>query len=187
MPDDLRDLRDLADDCAREAQAYLDTITEVASGSVPDAAIPMSLLAVSQVLGMGARLGAIEDIVPAERFEPDTGPDPELEPLRTGIANLFEGLDEYADVVDPLTTTELTTGLLSDDLTQIADALSHGLRHYAAGRVIEGLWWWQFSYLSDWGERGASALRVLQSLLAHVRLDADEDIVAEAEFDALHP
>ena len=103
------DLRVLADDCAREAQLYLDVVTEVASGSAPEAAIPMSLLAVSQVLAMAARLGAIEDIVPSERFEADTGPDPELEPLRRGVANLFEGLDEYADVVDPLTTAELTT------------------------------------------------------------------------------
>ena len=31
------------------------------------------------------------------------------------------------------------------------------------------------------------ALRVLLGLLAHVRLDADADLIAEAEFDALHP
>ena len=31
------------------------------------------------------------------------------------------------------------------------------------------------------------AMRVLHGVLAHVRLDADEDVVAEAEFDALHP
>ena len=37
------------------------------------------------------------------------------------------------------------------------------------------------------GERAAAALRVVQTLLAHVRLDADPDAVSEAEFDALHP
>jgi hypothetical protein len=31
------------------------------------------------------------------------------------------------------------------------------------------------------------SLRVLHSILAHIRLDADEDLVSEAEFDALHP
>ena len=66
-------------------------------------------------------------------------------------------------------------------------ALAHGLTHYDAGRRIEALWWWQFSYLSTWGERAAASLRVLQSILAHLRLDADEDVVADAEFDALHP
>jgi Domain of unknown function (DUF5063) len=180
------ELRTLADESAHDARAYLSTITEVASGSAPDAAIPMTLLALSQVLVMGARLGAIEDIVPAERFETDTL-DPELDPLRTGVANLFEGLDEYADLVDPVTSTELATGSLSNDVTVVAAALAHGLRHHDAGRLSEALWWWQFSYLSDWGERAASALRVLQSLLGHIRLDADQETVSDAEFDALHP
>jgi len=180
------DLRLLAEESAIDARAYLATVTEVASGSAPDAAIPMTLLALSQVLVMGARLGAIEDIVPAERFETDTV-EAELDPLRTGVANLFEGLDEYADLVDPVTSTELTTGSLSNDITVVAGALSHGLRHYDQGRTSEALWWWQFSYLSDWGERAASALRVLQSLLGHIRLDADEETISEAEFDALHP
>jgi hypothetical protein len=180
------DLQVLADESAADARAYLTTLTEVASGSAPDAAIPMTLLALSQVLVMGARLGAIEDIVPAERFETDTV-EAELDPLRTGVANLFEGLDEYADLVDPVTSTELTTGSLSNDITVVAGALAHGLRHYDQGRISEALWWWQFSYLSDWGERAASALRVLQSLLGHIRLDADEETISEAEFDALHP
>ncbi len=135
----------------------------------------------------GARLGAIEDVVPEERFEPDPGPDADLDPLRTNLANLLEGLDEYADVVDPVTTPELAQGSLSNDLADIALDLSHGLRHVDAGRTIEGLWWWQFSYLSSWGERAAASLRVLQSVLKHLRCDADEETVASAEFDALHP
>lgn len=184
MPDELTVL---ADDCAREARLYLTAVTEIASGSAPETAIPLSLLALSQALTMGARLGAMEDIVPTDQFEADPGPDPELSALRGGMANLFEGLDEYADLVDPLTSPEVTTGSLSNDLTLVADGLSHGLVHHDAGSVVEALWWWQFSYLSFWGERAASALRVLQSLLAHIRLDADEEIVAEAEFDALHP
>ena len=181
------ELTALAQESAREARTFLTTMTEVASGSAPDVALPMTLLAVSQVLVMGARLGAMQDVVPVERFEPDPGPDAEVDPLRQGMTNLFEGIDEYADLVDPVTSTELTTGSLSNDIALIASSLSHGLRHFDADRPVEALWWWQFSYVSDWGERGASALRVLLSLLGHVRLDADQDIVAEAEFDALHP
>ncbi len=184
MPDDLAQLIDLT---ARDAQVYLDTVTEIASGTAPDAAISLSLLSVAQILMMGARLGAIEDVVPDERFEPDDGPDTDTGPLREGLANVFEGLDEYADLVDPVTSSELTTGSLSNDLSVVATALDHGMRHYRAGRRVEALWWWQFSFLSDWGERAAMALRILQGMLAHLRLDADEDIVAEAEFDALHP
>lgn len=181
------DLAQLAELSAMEARAFLDTMTEIASGASPEAALSLALLATSQILVTGARLGAVQDVVLSERFEPDDGPDSDVGALQSGILNVFEGLDEYADLVDPVTTHEVTTGSLSTDFAAIVAALDHGLRHYDRGNRIEALWWWQFSYLSDWGERAAMALRVLHSLLAHVRLDADEDVVAEAEFDALHP
>ncbi len=180
------ELRRLAHETATDAQTYLDAVTEVAAGSSPDTAIPVLLLALSQTLLAGARLGAITDVVPSERFEPDSGPDPDVDPVRTGLANLFEGLDEYADVVDPLTSGEVVRGSLTNDLADVAADLSHGLRHYRTGRVDEALWWWQFSYLSTWGVRAAMALRVLQSMLGHLRLDVDADTVADAEFEALH-
>ena len=180
------ELRRLADESAHDAQTYLDAVTEVASGSSPDTAIPVMLLAVSQLLLAGARLGAITDVVPSERFEPDAGPDTDVDPLRTGLANLLDGLDEYADIVDPLTSGEVVRGALSDDLADVAADLAHGLRHYRDGRVDEALWWWQFSYLSTWGVRATSALRVLQSMLGHLRLDVDAETVADAEFEALH-
>lgn len=180
------ELRQLADETAVAAQSYLDVLTEVASGSSPDTAIPVLLLAVSQILLDGARLGAIRDVVPIRRFEPDTGLDPDIDPLRAGLANLLEGLDVYADIVDPLTSAQMVRGSLSDDLVHVAADLVHGLRHYRLGRIDEALWWWQFSYLSTWGVRAASALRVLQSMLGHLRLDVDAETVADAEFDALH-
>lgn len=181
------DLSALADLTAHEASAFLTSVTEVASGASPDTAIPILTLALSQVLVAGSRLGAIEDLVPEERYEADAGPDEDPDPLRTGLANLFSGIDDYVDVVDPLTSAERTEGSISNDLADIALALTQGLKHFAAGRKVEALWWWQFSYLSSWGDRASSALRVLQSILSHLRLDADEEDVSEAEFDALHP
>jgi hypothetical protein len=180
------ELRRMGEDTAADAQAFLDALTEVAAGSSPDIAIPVLLLALSQSLVAGARLGAITDVVPSERFEPDAGPDPDVDPIRAGLANLLDGLDEYADVVDPLTNGEVVRGSLSDDLADVAADLAHGLRHYRAGRVDEALWWWQFSYLSTWGVRASSALRVLQSMIGHLRLDVDAETAADAEFDALH-
>jgi hypothetical protein len=177
----------MGEETASDAQAYLDAVTEVATGTSPDIAIPVLLLALSQSLLAGARLGAITDIVPSERYEPDAGPDPDVDPVRASLANVFEGLDEYADVVDPLTNGEVVRGSLSDDLADVASDLAHGLRHYRAGRVDEALWWWQFSYLSTWGVRATTALRVLQSMLGHLRLDVDAETAADAEFDALHP
>ena len=181
------DLSRLAAETALDARSYLATVTTVASGESPDTAIPLLLLAVSRVLAAGARLGAITDIVPDERYEADPGPDADVDPLRQGLANVFEGLDDYAFVVDPLLGVEVARGSLAGDLAELSVALTHGLQHLDAGRVTEALWWWQFSYLSTWGDSAARIMRVLQAVLTHIRLDADDELVAEAEFDALHP
>jgi hypothetical protein len=177
----------VADAVARESRAYLTTVTEVGAGTAPDAAIPLLLLAVSDVLAVGARLGALVDVVPAERWEPDVGPDADVDPLRAALAEVLDGVDDYAEVVDPVLSPEVGGATLSGDLVTIAGALLQGLRHHERGHVLEALWWWQFSYLSTWGERASSALRTLQTLLAHLRLDVDDDVAAEAEYDALQP
>ncbi|GMA86622.1 DUF5063 domain-containing protein [Angustibacter aerolatus] len=168
-------------------RAYLEATTTVASGTSPDVALPVVLLATSQVLVAGARLGAITDVLPTERFEPDSGPEPDVDPLHAGLANVLEGIDDYADVVDPVLPSEIAAFSLSGDIATVASDLSHGLRHFEAGRVDEALWWWQFSYLSSLGPARRRSLRVVQSLLSHLRLDADDEVVADAEFDALHP
>jgi Domain of unknown function (DUF5063) len=186
-PHDVGDLGGLADLTAAEASAFLTSVTEVASGSSPDTALPVLTLALSQVLVAGARLGAIQDVVPTERFEPDPGVDDDADPLRDGLANVLAGIDDYIYVIDPVTSGELADGSISGDLADVALALSHGLKHYSAGRRLEALWWWQFSYLSEWGDRALGSLRALHSILGHLRLDADEEAVGEAEFDALHP
>ena len=184
---DVGDLGGLADLTAAEASAFLNSVTEVASGSSPDTALPLLTLALSQVLVAGARLGAIQDVVPPERFEPDPGADDDADPLRDGLANALAGIDDYIYVIDPVTSGERADGSISGDLADVALALSHGLKHYSAGRRLEALWWWQFSYLSDWGDRALASMRALHSILGHLRLDADEEAVGEAEFDALHP
>ena len=181
------ELAALAAGTAAGARAYLSTVTEVATGRMDSTALSVLLLAVSQALLAGAHLGAVADVVPARRFEPDAGPDPDVDPVRAGLANVLEGLDDYADVVDPLTDATLVRGALSDDLAAVAADLEHGLRHHERGEVTEALWWWQFSYLSSWGQRASAALRAVQSLLAHLRLDVDAETVSDAEFDALHP
>ncbi|MCB7136251.1 DUF5063 domain-containing protein [Cellulosimicrobium marinum] len=179
------ELREIAEETAAEARAYLTTTAQVAAGATPGAVLPLLLLALSDVLAVGARLGAMGDVVPVERFEPDAGPDTDLDPLRTALSRLFDGFDDYVEITDPLVGAEISAASLSGDLACVAECLAKGLQHFEAGRELEGLWWWQFSYVSLWGERAASGLRVLQSALAHLRLDVDDDVAAEAEYDAL--
>lgn len=169
-----------------EVVAYFDALGEVASGAAAQTALPLLLLSVGQMCAAGARTGALVDVVPLERFEPDPGPDADLEQLREALHELLGGLDDYCDLEDPVLSTDVVSGSLSADLVSVAADLSHGREHYLAGRVTEAMWWWQFSYLSSWGERAASALRVLLALLSHVRLDAVDEQVMEAEMAALH-
>lgn len=179
------DLRDMAKNMAAEVHGFLDTITEVAAGATADRALPLLLLAVSDVLAVGSRLGAITDVVPEDRFEPDLGPDPDVDPLRGNLANVLGELDEYSDVVDPLDGSEVEQLTVSGGLASMAQELAQGLRHYEVDQIAEALWWWQFSYLSDWGATASSVLKALQAIMAHVRLDVDDDVAAEAEFEAL--
>jgi hypothetical protein len=162
------DMLAVAHAIADEARSFLTTVTEVGSGTNPEAAIPLLLLAISDLLAAGSRLGAIVDVVPPERYEPDIGPDADVDPLRVALLG-----------------SEVTASTVSGDLVTVTGALVQGLRHYESGHELEALWWWQFSYLSHWGERASSALRVLQTMLAHLRLDVDDDVAAEAEYDAL--
>ena len=181
MTHDIDELTGLADLTAQEASIFLTSVTEVASGTSPATALPVLSLALSQVIAAGVRLGAIQDVVPDERFEADPGYDEDVDPLRDGLANVLAGVDEYVYVLDPLTSTERASGTISGDVADVA------LKHYREGRRSEALWWWQYSFLSEWGDRAICALRVLHSILGHLRLDADDETVGEAEFDALHP
>jgi Domain of unknown function (DUF5063) len=139
----------------------------------------------AQISMAGAMLGAVSDIVPPDRFEEDTGPDPDGDPLRESLGRLLEGLDEYASVFDPLVPERPVHGRVSDDVADVAIELAHGIRHHDTGRFEEALWWWQFSYLSHWGAQALNAQRALLSIVAHQRLDSEDETAAAAAVDAL--
>jgi hypothetical protein len=176
---------------ADSIESFIVATTEVAKGDEPDSAIPFLLLEVSQLLLTGGRLGAHEDIVPDERYETDTGPDPDVDDLRMRFATMLEPIDVFSEVFDPYEPRKAPVpSRISDSLADIIMDLRHGLAHYRAGRTSEALWWWQFSYFSNWGPTASAALRALQSLVAHVRLDqplaeldgldTDEDVTEDA-------
>ncbi|MDQ1619069.1 MAG: hypothetical protein QOE19_1638 [Actinomycetota bacterium] len=190
------DLGDFTVEIADQVESFVIAIREIAAADDPDYAISLLLLEVSQLLLAGGRLGAISDVVPDERFEPDTGYDPDVDGLRHSLANLLEPIDEHAALFDPYAhEPELFTSRLSDDIADVMSDLLHGLQHYRAGRATEALWWWQFSYLSNWGSTASSALRALHSVVSHVRLDAVEEeavliedrLLAQAAVEAVEP
>lgn len=177
------DVEDFAQQIADQAESYLVALQAISREEAGGSAVPLLLLEVSQILLAGARLGAQSDFGVEEEFQPDVGPDPDLDAMRERLAALLDGVDAYVYNFDPY-DPELVGAKLSDELTSIATALANGLRHFRAGNVAEALWWWQFSYVASWGNEASGALRALQSIVSHDRLDTDiegeQDVIEEA-------
>ncbi|GGO25445.1 hypothetical protein GCM10010116_51080 [Microbispora rosea subsp. aerata] len=166
---------DLAARVAGHAQNFIDGLTRLANGEGGDATLPLLLVEVAQVSLAGTQLGAAQDVILQGNVEPALGEDPDIDPLRTALAARLGPVDDYAEVFDPYKDTVVTPYRLSDDLAAVAADLIHGLRHYRAGRPLEALWWWQYSYFNTWGNHAGAALRALQALVAHTRLDVVEE------------
>ncbi|MBO0846021.1 MAG: DUF5063 domain-containing protein [Nocardioides sp.] len=157
---------------ADQVESFLLSLKAVASEGDAGRGISMLLLEISQLLLAGARLGAQVDFTPTTDYQPDVGPEADLDELRLRLAELFGGVDTYSFVFDPY-DPEQVESLLSDDLTQIAADLENGLRHFSLGNTAEALWWWQFSYVSSWGNLAGAVLNALLSIVAHDRLDVE--------------
>ncbi|UMG94727.1 DUF5063 domain-containing protein [Nocardioides sp. TF02-7] len=146
----------------------------------PGQAVTLLLLQISEISLVGARLGVQRDFAPREKYQPDVGPDADLDSLRLRLAGLLGNVDTMSYVFDPY-QPEVVESQLSDDVAGIASDLELGLRHYRSGDVEEALWWWQFSYVSSWGTLAGAAMKALLSVVAHDRLDVE----IESEHDQI--
>jgi len=175
---------EFAQQIADQVESFLLALKAIAQEADGGRAISLLLLEISQVLLAGARLGAQRDFTPRAEYQPDVGPEPDLDEMRLRLAVMLDSVDTYGLVFDPY-VPELVESQLSDDLTSIATDLENGLRHYRLGNVEEALWWWQFSYVSSWGNLAGGALNALLSVVSHDRLDAEitgeEEVLAVAD------
>jgi hypothetical protein len=165
-------LEEFAQQIADGVESYLVALQALSREEDAGIAVPLLLVEVSQILFAGARLGAQRDFAPTLEYQPDVGPEPDLDAMRLRLARLLDSVDTYSYNFDAY-VPDLVEAQLSDDLTSIASDLANGLRHFRAGDVAEALWWWQFSYVATWGSNASAVLRALQSVVAHDRLDAD--------------
>ncbi|HYF74714.1 MAG TPA: DUF5063 domain-containing protein [Nocardioides sp.] len=166
------DTEEFAQQIADQVESFLIALQAIAREADGGRAISLLLLEISQVLLAGARLGAQRDFNPDGEYQPDVGPEPDLDEMRLRLASMLDSVDTYSFVFDPY-VPEMVESQLSDDLTSIATDLENGLRHYRLGNVGEALWWWQFSYVASWGNLAGAALNALLSVVAHDRLDAE--------------
>lgn len=178
VTDDQTDLIRFEEQIADSVTSFLLALREIAREGNGSQAVSLLLLEISQVLLAGARLGAQTDFTPREEFQPDVGPEADIEELRLRLADMLEGVDDYSFVFDPY-VPEVVESRLSDDLTSIAIDLENGLRHFRAGNVDEALWWWQFSYVNNWGNLAGALLNALITVVAHDRFDTDFDADAD--------
>ena len=169
---------EFAQQIADSVESFLLALRAIARSATGGQAISLLLLEISQVLLAGARLGAQRDFTPHSEYQPDVGPEADLDGLRLRLATLLGNVDTYSFVFDPY-VPDVVESQLSDDLTSIASDLENGLRHYRAGDVDEALWWWQFSYVASWGNLAGAALNALLSVVSHDRLDVDNDAEVE--------
>jgi hypothetical protein len=163
---------DFAQSVADSFASFLLALREIAREGNAGRAISLLLLEISQISLTGARLGAQRDFAPRDEYQPDVGPESDLDEMRLRLATMLDNLDTYSYVFDPY-VPEVVESQLSDDLTSIATDLENGLRHYRQGDVGEALWWWQFSYVSSWGNLAGCVLNALLSVVSHDRLDAE--------------
>jgi hypothetical protein len=183
---------EFAQQIADSVESFLLALRAIAREATGGQAISLLLLEISQVLLAGARLGAQRDFTPAGKYQPDVGAEADLDEMRLRLADILGNLDTYSFVFDPY-VPEVVESQLSDDLTSIASDLENGLRHYRLGNIEEALWWWQFSYVSSWGNLAGATLNALLSVVSHDRLDVDNDSeidqieAAEAVLDAGQP
>ncbi len=168
------DTEDFAQQIADSVSSFLLALRAIAREADAGRAISLLLLEISQVLLAGARLGVQQDFTPRAEYQPDVGPEADLDGMRLRLAEMLGNVDTYSFVFDPY-VPEVVASQLSDDLTSIAADLENGLRHFRSGDVAEALWWWQFSYVSSWGNLAGAALNALLSVVAHDRLDVDND------------
>ena len=131
------ELEEFAQQIADAVESFLVTLRALSREENPGTVVPLLLVEVSQILFAGARLGAQRDFAPTLEYQPDVGPDPDLDAMRLRLARLLDSVDTYTFNFDPY-VPEITTAQLSDDLTSIATDLANGLRHFRAGDVVRG-------------------------------------------------
>ncbi len=172
------ELRAFADDIATQCANFVADVSAIAREADGGRAVSLLLLEISRISLTGARLGAQVDFHPTAEYQPDVGPETDVEELRMRLAEILGEVDTYGFVFDPY-VPEVVESQLSDDIAAIVTDLENGLRHHRSGDLEEALWWWQFSYVNTWGNLAGAALNALLSVIAHDRLDVD--LPGEAE------
>ena len=145
------DTEDFAQSIADSFASFLLALREIAREGDAGRAISLLLLEISQISLTGARLGAQRDFEPRERVPARRRP--RVRPRRDAAAARRRCSTTSTPTATCSTPTcprwsrasSPTTSPASPPTSRPACATT------AQGDVDEALWWWQFSYVSSWG------------------------------------
>ena len=82
-------------------ESFLVALQAMSREENPGTVVPLLLVEVSQILLAGARLGAQRTSTPSGEYQPDVGPDPDLDAMRLRLARLLDSVDTYTYNFEP--------------------------------------------------------------------------------------
>src|SRR6478735_5311793 len=81
--------REFAQQIADQIESFLIALRAIAREADGGRGISLLLLEISQVLLAGARLGAQQDFTPVAEYQPDVGPEADLDEMRLRLADML--------------------------------------------------------------------------------------------------
>ena len=162
---------DFAQQIADQVESFLLALQAIARENDGGRAISLLLLEISQVLLAGARLGA-QRTSPRAEYQPDVGPEPDLDEMRLRLAVMLDSVDTYSLRLRPL-----RPGGGREPALRRPHQHRHRPRERPAplprrqrrgGAVVVAV-----LLRPSWGNLAGAALNALLSVVSHDRLDVD--------------
>ena len=95
------ELEEFAGQILEQVRSFLAAVHAIAVEADGGRAVSLLLLEMSSISLAGARLGAQVDFNPEGEYQPDVGPEPDLDGLRLRLADILGEVDTYSFVFDP--------------------------------------------------------------------------------------
>src|SRR6195952_6147523 len=87
------EIEEFAQQIADAVESFLVALQAMSRKENAGTVVPLLLVEVSQILFAGARLGAQRDFAPMLDYQPDVGPDPDVDAMRLRLARLLDSVD----------------------------------------------------------------------------------------------
>ena len=107
-------LEEFAGQIKDQVESFLLAVRAIAVEADGPRSISLLLLEMSQISLAGARLGAQVDFDPEGEYQPDVGPELDLDDVRRRLADILGEIDTYSFVFDPY-LPEVVESQLSDE------------------------------------------------------------------------